>query len=118
MAKKNSSSKLNKSQEIRDYKDANPDAKPKQIAEALTKRLRTEIKATTVSTVLHNAKTNDGKRRVRVKRSPTGKKRGRPAGVEKASNVGVGSIANAITDAQSLIAAVGKEEAKRIIDAL
>ena len=71
MAKK-AKSGPNKSLEIRNYKAANPDAAPKEIAEALTKT-GLSVSAQFVSTVLSNAKKNGGKVGKR------GRKPGRPA---------------------------------------
>ncbi|QDU31411.1 hypothetical protein ETAA8_65680 [Anatilimnocola aggregata] len=50
----------NKSSEIRGYKDANPTASPKEIAEALGKQ-GIVVSAQFVSTVLSNAKKKGGK---------------------------------------------------------
>ncbi|WP_425613628.1 hypothetical protein NA78x_003463 [Anatilimnocola sp. NA78] len=50
----------NKSLEIRNYKDANPSASPKEIAEALSKT-GIEVSPQFVSTVLSNAKKKGGK---------------------------------------------------------
>lgn len=57
MAKKKSA---NKSQLIRDYKEANASASPKEIAEALSKA-GASVSAQFVSTVLSNAKKKSGK---------------------------------------------------------
>ncbi|WP_254508159.1 hypothetical protein [Anatilimnocola floriformis] len=58
MAKKKSGP--NKSSSIRDYKAANPDASPKEIAEALGKT-GLDVSPQFVSTVLSNAKKKGGK---------------------------------------------------------
>ena len=60
----------NKSQLIREYKDANPDAEPRDIAKALEETHGLELKANYVSSVLFNQKKKSGK--------PSGKGRGRP----------------------------------------
>ncbi|WP_254509896.1 hypothetical protein [Anatilimnocola floriformis] len=59
MAKK-AKSGPNKSSAIREYKEANPTAQPKEIAEALVKS-GVEVSAQFVSTVLSNAKKKGGK---------------------------------------------------------
>src|SRR5262245_9002981 len=53
-----------KSEAIRNYKAAHPDAGPKAIAESLTKD-GTKVSAQFVSTVLSNARKKSGKRRGR-----------------------------------------------------
>ncbi len=68
MAKKKSSG-VNKSQAIRDYCEANPSAKPMEVAEAM-KAQGIDVNAQFVSTVKSNSK----------KSKKTGR-RGRPAGV-------------------------------------
>jgi len=84
----------NKSSEIRNYKDANPTASPKEIAEALGKQ-GIGVSAQFVSTVLSNAKKKGGKI---GKRGP---KPGRKA-----------AAAAAIGDVQQLI------KAKKLVDQL
>lgn len=51
---------LNKSQEIRAYAAKHRAAKPKEIAEALTKKHGVEFTNAAVSTTLHNAKKKSG----------------------------------------------------------
>ena len=65
---------------IRQYKDANPTAAPREIAEALSKT-GVEVSAQFVSTVLSNAKKKGG---IVGKR---GRKPGRPAAAAPASNI-------------------------------
>jgi hypothetical protein len=60
VAKKAKSGGPNKSLEIRNYKEANPTASPKEIAEAIGKS-GLEVSAQFVSTVLSNAKRKGGK---------------------------------------------------------
>ena len=67
MAKKKSAS-VNKSQTIRDYSNANPDQKPKQIAEALSKK-GINVSPQFVSTILSTSK-----------KKTTTRKAGRPKG--------------------------------------
>lgn len=55
MAKKKAKD-INKSELIREYKEAHPDAKPKEIADALTKQTGITFTNGQVSTVLHTAK--------------------------------------------------------------
>jgi hypothetical protein len=73
MAKK-SKSGANKSQTIRDYKAANPNASPKEIVEALGKT-GLAVSPQFVSTILSNAKKKGGKPGKR------GRKPGRPIAV-------------------------------------
>src|SRR5687768_2537061 len=97
MAKKAKGS-TNKSLAIRNYKDANPTAGPKEIAEALSKT-GMSISAQFVSTVLSNAKKKNGKVAKR------GRKPGHPAGSTSARVAGNGDIQNLI-------------QAKKLIDQL
>lgn len=60
MAKKAKSGGVNKSAEIRNYKEANPAATPKEIAEAMGK-LNLSVSAQFVSTVLSNHRKKGGK---------------------------------------------------------
>ena len=71
MAKKTTSG--TKSAAIRNYKTANPSAKPKEIAEALSKSGE-KVTSAFVSTVLSNDRRRGKKRKGRVGRKP-----GRPA---------------------------------------
>ena len=65
MAKKKAAAKpaknINKSQVIRDYKAANPEAGPKAIADALTAKHGVEFTSAAVSTTLFDAKKRAGK---------------------------------------------------------
>lgn len=61
MAKRKSSS-VNKSAEIKAYKDANPDAKPKAIAEYLKKK-GIDISTAYISTILSNSRRKSGTQR-------------------------------------------------------
>lgn len=97
MAKK-SKGGPNKSLEIRSYKDANPTASPKEIAEALGKQ-GVSVSAQFVSTVLSNAKKKGGKI---GKRGP---KPGRKA-------AGGGDLQSLIT-AKKLVDQMGGVEAAR-----
>lgn len=72
MAKKKSAG-VNKSQTIRDYSNANPDQKPKEIAEALAKKGIT-VSPQFVSTILSTSK-----------KKPKTRKAGRPKGRKSAT---------------------------------
>ena len=89
--------KVNKSAAIRDYKASHPDAKPKEIAEALTAKHGVTITASAVSTTLYNA--------VKLKKSPSPK--------SKASASSGVSIEAAV---ELVKAAGGLEQAKAMLD--
>jgi hypothetical protein len=98
----------NKSQAIRDYKEANPTASPKEIAEALAKSGVT-VSAQFVSTVLSNAKRKGGKIGKR------GRKPGRKAGVAGMADAGLEQLLTAKKLVDSL---GGIDRARSAIDAL
>jgi hypothetical protein len=63
MAKKSAEEgKINKSQAVRDYMADNPRAKPKEIAEELTKKHGIEFTSGSVSTIRHQMKKRKGRR--------------------------------------------------------
>lgn len=98
----------NKSLEIRNYKEANPTASPKEIAEALNKS-GLSVSAQFVSTVLSNAKKKGGKIGKR------GRKPGRKPGVATASSSGVEQLIKA----KKLVDALGGvDNARAAINAL
>lgn len=123
MAKK--SSAPNKSQTIRDYVAANPTAKPKAIAEALSKK-GLDVNAQYVSTILSNDRKSKTKRRAKTGR-PAGSsaksatravktaKRGRPAAKATSESVSVDSLLK-LKDVVDEIG--GIEEAKSHLKAL
>ena len=99
----------NKSLEIRNYKDGNPTATPKEIAEALNKA-GVSVSAQFVSTVLSNAKKKGGKVGKR------GRKPGRKPGVAAAST---GSSMEQLIKAKKLVDALGGvDNARSAINAL
>ena len=106
MAKK-AKSGPNKSLEIRNYKEANPTASPKEIAEALGKS-GIVVSAQFVSTVLSNAKKKGGK---------IGR-RGRKPGRKPAGAGTVGSMEQLIKAKKLVDAMGGVENAKSAINAL
>lgn len=70
MAKKKAATKtVNKSKEIRDYKAANPEATPMEIAEALTKKHNIEFTNKIVSTVLYTSGQTSRKKKKPSKRT-------------------------------------------------
>ena len=88
MAKKKSAG-VNKSQTIRDYSKANPDQKPKQIAEALAKKGIT-VSPLFLSTILSTSKKKTktrkaGRPKGRKSATKTVTRRGRPAKKQAAS---------------------------------
>jgi len=105
MAKK-AKSGPNKSLEIRNYKEGNPTASPKEIAEALNKS-GVSVSAQFVSTVLSNAKKKGGK---------IGK-RGRKPGRKPAAVAG-GGIENLLKAKKLVDAMGGVENARSAINAL
>ena len=52
---------INRSEVIRDYKEANPNVKPKQIAAYLKDKFNIKVSAQYVSSILSNAKRKGGK---------------------------------------------------------
>lgn len=52
---------INRSEVIRDYKEANPNVKPKQIASYLKDKFNIRVSAQYVSSILSNAKRKGGK---------------------------------------------------------
>ena len=52
---------INRSEVIRDFKEGNPNAKPKRIAEHLKDKYGIEVSAQYVSSILSNAKRKGGK---------------------------------------------------------
>jgi hypothetical protein len=104
MAKK-SKGGPNKSLEIRSYKEANPTASPKEIAEALDKQ-GISVSAQFVSTVLSNAKRKGGK---------IGKRGPKPG--RKAAVMG-GDVQNLIMAKKLVDQMGGVEAAKAAINAL
>ena len=114
MAKKKSS--VNKSQAIRDYYDANPDAKPLEVVAAMKKQGVT-VNAQFVSTVKSNAKkkTTRGKPTASAKKSKTGKR-----GPRKATLKADGAISlDSLIKAKQLVEEMGGvEEARNALTAL
>ena len=111
MAKKKTATKrrpkkrtVNKSEAVRDFMNSNPDAKPKEIAEALSKK---GIKVTpqAVSTIKFNAA---------KKSAPKAGRRGRPAAA-KNGTVKVDSLLKAKQFAEQL---GGVDQAKQALDVL
>lgn len=97
----------NKSLEIRNYKEANPTASPKEIAEALNKA-GVSVSAQFVSTVLSNAKKKGGK---------IGK-RGRKPGRKAGAAVSVGGMEQLIKAKKMADALGGVEKAQAALNAL
>jgi len=115
MGKKKAAEGPNKSELIRAYKAENPNAKPKEIVEALGKQGIT-VTPQTVSTVLTNAKKkgdavgNGGKQ---------GKRRGRKPNATANVAADLGNALEAVIAAGRLLRAAGSaEQAKAIIDRL
>lgn len=107
MAKKAKAS-VNKSQAVREYLQANRDAKPKQAAEAISKQVGVEVTAAFVSQI----KTLDRKKLGR----PTG--RTKPGSPSRYAS-GQASIAAAIKAGRELLIATGStEEAVAVLKAL
>jgi len=106
MAKK-AKSGPNKSLEIRNYKEANPTASPKEIAEALNKS-GLSVSAQFVSTVLSNAKKKGGK---------VGK-RGRKPGRKPAAATAGGNYDHLIKAKKLVEALGGVDNARSAINAL
>lgn len=99
----------NKSLEIRNYKEANPTASPKEVAEALGKA-GIEVSAQFVSTVLSNARKKGGKVGKR------GRKPGRKPGVATAA---AGGSVEHLIKAKKLVDALGGiDKARSAINAL
>lgn len=106
MARKAKASGPNKSLEIRNYKDANPTAAPKEIVEALAKS-GVEVTAQFVSTILSNAKRKGGVVGAR------GRKPGRPAAAAPTGGI------QQLIQAKKLIDQMGGiEAAKAAVNAL
>ncbi len=97
----------NKSAEIRKYKDANPTASPKEIAEGLGKT-GLAVSAQFVSTVLSNAKKKGGK---------VGKRGPKPG--RKAAAAAGGSDIQHLIKAKKLVESLGGiDQARAAINAL
>jgi arginine repressor len=118
MAKKEDANDANKSQAIRDFLNANPKAKPRQVVAAL-KEQGHEVTAAYVSTI----KSLDKKKQGKVRR------RGRPAGSTNAASAAAAASASSAAgeklSLQTLLAAKklaeqlgGIAQAKAAIDAL
>lgn len=99
----------NKSLEIRNYKEANPTASPKEIAEALNKS-GVSVSAQFVSTVLSNAKKKGGKIGKR------GRKPGRKPGAAAGSTGG--GVEQLIKAKKMADALGGVENARAALNAL
>lgn len=117
MAKKKAAKGVNKSQAIRDYKAANPDAGPTAIVAALGEQGLT-VTSALVSNVLTTAKKGKktGKKRGRPPKA-VGKKPGRPP---KAASSGPDVNLNALIAAKKLVDQLGGNvaQAKAALDAL
>lgn len=122
MAKKKSNG-VNKSQAIRDYYDANPAAKPMEVAEAMNAQ-GIDVNAQFVSTVKSNSKKSKktGRRGrpagVSAKTAAPAKKLGRPAATK--SRVGSGEISlDSLINAKKLVEELGGvENARKTIGVL
>ncbi|TWU10711.1 hypothetical protein [Allorhodopirellula heiligendammensis] len=110
MAKKKSSG-VNKSQAIREYCAANPEAKPLEVAEAM-KAIGIDVNAQFVSTVKSNSKKSKktGRRGrpagVSAKKAAPAKKLGRPAASKARSNSGEVSL-DSLINAKKLVEEMG-----------
>lgn len=106
--------KVNKSQAIRDFADANPDAGPKAIVEGLAKK---GIKV--APALVSNVKTAAANKKAGGKKP--GRKPGRPAGSTAKAKAGSSDSVslNALLDGQNFAEKVGGvEEAKKILTTL
>lgn len=105
MAKKKAAGGVNKSEIIRAYKSENPNAKPKEIVEAMAAAGVT-VTAQTVSTVLSNAK----------KAAKKGKKADKAAGkIVKANAAATGDF-DFIDAAERMVDLLGGTQALRVME--
>ncbi|MEO1615239.1 MAG: hypothetical protein AAFV88_05280 [Planctomycetota bacterium] len=117
MAKKKSSDGVSKSQAIRDYMKANPKAKPKDVAEALTAK-GYDVKPNYVSMIKFQSKKKPAggtKRRGRPAGSTTTRK---PAAAKKTAASSDTVSVDSLVKAKELIEAVGIDEARAALAAL
>jgi len=109
--------KVNKSQQIRDYKKAHPRQKPKQIAEALGKE-GVDVSAQFVSTVLSSAKKK--KKKSRTKGSSQGKEASQRRATGKRAGAGGRQVTfESLLRAKKIVKEMGGiKEARKALDAL
>lgn len=102
--------KVNKSEEIRQYKLANPDAAPKDIVAALGER-GIQVTSQAVSTALYNMKKSSEGGAVETATATATRKRGRPAGAKSP-----GKSAGSASSNGSSLPATALVEAKKLVD--
>jgi hypothetical protein len=115
-AKSSGERESNKSQAIREYMSANPEAGPTSVAQALNEREGWKISAAYVSTIKNKVKDGSGGGRRGRK---AGRKAARAASSNGASSMGAGVNEQQLMQAKKLAEQIGSiSEAKAALDLL